>query len=193
MKYEYRYRTFAALVGLLMLTLVPYGCGDRAGTSRDQYTAAGSPNQSQPSGQSDQDRSNPNPAPPQPGTPLEREPRPADADAGGAGARGPLGNPGGIREGQIRTLHLGPGVVTNAKFAVTTVSVNVGAGSATGSSSADPTLVGGTILGVYWAGNQDQFVDNVVLNGDGSVTVTLGANATAINNVRILILRQFGA
>jgi len=40
---------------------------------------------------------------------------------------------------------------------------------------ADPKSVRGKIIGLYWAGNQDQFVGNVVLNANGSVTMTLGA------------------
>ncbi|MEM4408593.1 MAG: hypothetical protein QXI19_07610 [Candidatus Caldarchaeum sp.] len=73
------------------------------------------------------------------------------------------------------------------KYAVVTVTVN--AGSASGSSAADATLVGGEILGYYPAGNQDQFVDNVVLNADGSVTVTLAANAVANNTFKVIVLK----
>lgn len=72
---------------------------------------------------------------------------------------------------------------------VKTVSVNVAATATSGSSSADSGLVGGTILGIYSVGNQDQFVDNVVLNSDGSITVTLGAAATAQNNFKVTVLK----
>jgi hypothetical protein len=70
----------------------------------------------------------------------------------------------------------------------TVVAVTVNAGVAAGSSAADPNLVGGEILGFYPTGNQDQFVDSVVLNGDGSVTITLAANATANNTFNVVVL-----
>jgi len=70
-----------------------------------------------------------------------------------------------------------------------TVSVTVSATNTSGSSPADPDLVGGEILGIYPTGNQDQFVDNVVLNADGSVTVTLGTAATNDNTFKVVVLR----
>ena len=69
------------------------------------------------------------------------------------------------------------------------VSVTVVAGATSGSSAADSELVGGEILGFYPAGNQDQFVANVVLNPDGSVTVTLAAAATADNVFNVVVLK----
>lgn len=72
---------------------------------------------------------------------------------------------------------------------VASVSVTVAATATTGSSAADPTLVGGTILGVYPTGNQDQLIDNVVLNANGSVTVTLAAAATADNTFTVVVLK----
>ena len=69
------------------------------------------------------------------------------------------------------------------------VSVTVVAGATSGSSAADSELVGGEILGFYPAGNQDQFVDNVVLNADGSITVTLAAAATADNIFNVVVLK----
>jgi hypothetical protein len=53
--------------------------------------------------------------------------------------------------------------------------INIAGAATSGTSSADPKSVRGKIIGLYWAGNQDQFVGNVVLNANGSVTVTLGA------------------
>ena len=69
------------------------------------------------------------------------------------------------------------------------VTVTVAAGATSGSSAADSELIGGEILGFYPAGNQDQFVVNVVLNPDGSVTVTLAAAATADNVFNVVVLK----
>lgn len=79
--------------------------------------------------------------------------------------------------------------VVASKVAITTVAVTVTAGQPSGASAAAPTLVGGTVLGIRSAGNQDQFVDNVVLGGTGAVTVTLAANATANNTFSVTVLR----
>lgn len=72
---------------------------------------------------------------------------------------------------------------------IVAVAITVSAASATGSSSADTTLVGGTIIGILPTGNQDQFVDNVAIAGDGAVTVTLAANATADNTFNVMVER----
>jgi len=72
---------------------------------------------------------------------------------------------------------------------VVTVSVQVGQSS--GSSSADKLLVGGTIIGYYPAGNQDQFVDNILLNANGSITITLAANAVAVNSFNVVVKRVY--
>ena len=69
------------------------------------------------------------------------------------------------------------------------VTVTVATGATSGSSAADSELIGGEILGFYPAGNQDQFVTNVVLNPDGSVTVTLAAAATADNVFNVVVLK----
>jgi len=79
--------------------------------------------------------------------------------------------------------------VTKPKIAYKTVSVTVATGATSGSSAADSDLVNGEIFGFMPAGNQDQFVDNVVLNADGSVTVTLAAAATADNVFKIVVLK----
>lgn len=84
---------------------------------------------------------------------------------------------------------IGAGKVSKPELGYIAVAITVAAAAATGSSAADPLLVGGEILGIYPTGNQDQFVDNVVLNGDGSVTVTLAANATANNTFKVVVLK----
>ena len=70
---------------------------------------------------------------------------------------------------------------------IKTVTVTVAAGNTSGSSSADPDLIGGTILGYYPAGNQDQFVSVVELGSDGKVTVTLAAAATEDNTFKVVV------
>ncbi|NOZ68008.1 MAG: DUF2190 family protein [Deferribacteres bacterium] len=68
------------------------------------------------------------------------------------------------------------------------VSVTVAAGTTAGSSAADTALVGAEVIGIYPTGNQDQLVDNVAVNADGSITVTLAAAATADNTFSVACL-----
>lgn len=89
----------------------------------------------------------------------------------------------------VRSRHIMDGTVSGADLALTTHVCNVGIGTAAVTSTIDANSVGGVILGYYVAGNQDQYVDNVVLNANGSVTVTLAANAVAINNIRVVVAR----
>ena len=70
-----------------------------------------------------------------------------------------------------------------------TVTVNVSMGNGNGSSAADPDMVGATPIGIVSAGNQDQLVDNVEVEGDGKVKVTLAANATVQNNFKVTCLK----
>jgi len=81
------------------------------------------------------------------------------------------------------------GVISKAEIGYKVVSVTVPAAATSGSSAADTELEGGEILGIYPAGNQDQFVDNVALAADGSVTVTLAAAATADNIFKVVVLK----
>jgi len=81
------------------------------------------------------------------------------------------------------------GVISKAEIGYKVVSVTVSAAATSGSSAADAELEGGEILGIYPAGNQDQFVDNVALAADGSVTVTLAAAATADNIFKVVVLK----
>lgn len=70
------------------------------------------------------------------------------------------------------------------------VDITVNAGSNSGSSSVDNSLVGGKIIGFYPIGNQDQFVDNVALSSAGVITITLAGSATADNKFRVIVLRK---
>jgi len=94
-----------------------------------------------------------------------------------------------IAAGAITTDKIASAAVTKTKIGYKVVAVSVAAGAASGTSIADPDLVGGQIVGIYPTGNQDQFVDNVVLNSDGSVTVTLAGNAVAGNNFNVVVLK----
>ena len=94
-----------------------------------------------------------------------------------------------IAAGAVGTEELADSAVTKSKLGYKVVSVTVAAGATSGSSAADSDLVGGEILGYYPTGNQDQFVTNVTLNTDGSVTITLGAAATADNTFNVVVLK----
>lgn len=72
------------------------------------------------------------------------------------------------------------------------VAITVTAAATSGSSAADADLKDGVIIGSYPTGNQDQHIDSVVLNADGSVTVTLAAAATANNTFNVVVLRATG-
>lgn len=94
-----------------------------------------------------------------------------------------------LRSNEIRTRHLMPGVVTAGKLAIKATTVTVAGTATTGSSAADPDLAGGFLVACTPAGNQDQLMDNAVLNGDGSITITLGAAATGTNTFRCTALK----
>lgn len=79
--------------------------------------------------------------------------------------------------------------VTKSELGITVVDITVDAAATSGSSAANPALVGGEILGYYPTGNQDQLVNNVVLNANGSVTVTLADAATADNTFKVVVLK----
>ncbi|MFJ6416479.1 hypothetical protein [Paeniglutamicibacter sp. NPDC091659] len=65
-----------------------------------------------------------------------------------------------------------------------TVTVTVAAAALIGTAT---VKAGAHILGILPAGNQDQFVDNV-LEADGTITVTLAAAATAENTFNVTVL-----
>jgi len=91
--------------------------------------------------------------------------------------------------GEITEAEIADGAVTKSKIAYKVVEVTVAAGNTSGSSAADSDLVDGEIFGVYPTGNQDQFIDNVQLNADGSVTITLAAAATDDNTFKVLVVK----
>lgn len=69
-----------------------------------------------------------------------------------------------------------------ANVATKTVTVNTSATSGTATVKA-----GSVVLGIYPAGNQDQFVDNVAISGT-TLTVTLASGATAANTYKVTVL-----
>lgn len=70
---------------------------------------------------------------------------------------------------------------------VVVVAVNVSATNSSGSSAANPALIGATVIGIVPAGNQDQFIGNVEVEADGKVKVTLAAAATAQNQFKVSV------
>jgi len=94
-----------------------------------------------------------------------------------------------IVKGGVDSPSVKDGALTRADLGYKAVAVTVAAAATSGSSAADSELVGGEIVGIYPTGNQDQFVDNVVLGADGSVTVTLAAAATADNTFNVVVLK----
>ena len=94
-----------------------------------------------------------------------------------------------IADGAVTNSKLSAGAATKAKIGYKAVAITVAAAAINGSSAADADLVGGAIIGYHPTGNQDQLVDNVVLNADGSVTITLAAAATAANTFNVIVLK----
>lgn len=156
-------RLGALLILTLVLSLVSFACGDSG--DRDQQAQASGANVDTDTSQA-------------PG--MEQD---------AATPEGARTAPFNIRSNTIRTRHLFDGSVTAGKIALAAVTVNVNAAAATGSSAANPDLVGGVLISCDPAGNQDQHLDNAVLNGDGSITATLAANATAQNNFRCIVFK----
>lgn len=71
----------------------------------------------------------------------------------------------------------------------TVVSITVATGASQGSSQANADLVGGTVIGAYPTGITDESLKGVVLNGDGSVTITLLSNGTGSNSYDIVVMK----
>lgn len=94
-----------------------------------------------------------------------------------------------LRSDQIRTRHIQDGTATAGKLGYKAVTVTINAAAATGSSAADTTLAGGVLFNCTPNGNQDQLLDNAILNADGSITLTLAANATATNTFRCIAMK----
>lgn len=77
--------------------------------------------------------------------------------------------------------------LSNKTFTV--VSITVASGASSNASAANAALVGGTIIGVYPTSITDETLKSVVLNGDGSVTVTLTGNGTGSNAYNVVVIK----
>ena len=97
-----------------------------------------------------------------------------------------------LRMQSVHTRHLTDNAVTTAKLAIVNVAATVTAAGTAVTTAADPTLVGGQVLAVVNNGNQDQFISTVVVNANGSVTLTLKAAATANNVFIVKVLKALG-
>lgn len=159
----------AHVAALALLISTSIACGDRSAPSQGPNDQRPDQSQVQPQVHANAD--------------VDQTQAPTIAEA--AGPRGDAY----LRSDQVRTRHLMNGTVTAGKLGYVAVTVNVSAAAATGSSAANPDLVGGILFSCDPSGNQDQLQDNAVLNGDGSITVTLAAAATAQNNFRCMVLK----
>lgn len=99
------------------------------------------------------------------------------------------GSPFNLRVNSIRTRHVFDGAITAGKIAFVATTVTINAASATGSSAADPLIAGGFLVSCDPGGAGDQIQKNAVLNGDGSITVTLNVAATATNTYRCVSVK----
>jgi len=84
--------------------------------------------------------------------------------------------PSGIRRNKVMRLDL-----------FTEVEVTIALGATSGSSAADPALVGGKLIVCYPKSGNDQPVVSYVLNGDGSVTVTVAAAESAEAKFQVMV------
>ena len=91
-----------------------------------------------------------------------------------------------IAAGSITSTMLGSNSVIQAKLAYEVVAVTVNAGNPSGTGTCTS---GSIILGWRPTGNIDQFVDSIAVSGT-TVTVTLGANATADNTFSVILLKS---
>lgn len=66
--------------------------------------------------------------------------------------------------------------------------VTVAAAATSWTATADTSLIWWTIIWIVPAWNQDQFVDNVAIDADWVITVTLAAAATANNVFNVAVL-----
>lgn len=71
---------------------------------------------------------------------------------------------------------------------IETVDVTIALGAATGSSAADPDLVGATVWAVSPISGNDQSIESVTVGVDGAVTVTTAGNETAEAVFRVLVV-----
>ena len=90
-----------------------------------------------------------------------------------------------IASGAVDTAELATASVTEPKLSYETVSVTVLATATTGTGT---VTAGSVILGYYPTSNQDQFVDSIAISST-TLTITLGAAATADNVFTVVLLK----
>ena len=77
------------------------------------------------------------------------------------------------------------------RFYLKQVAVTVSTGDTVGTSSADPEIVNGEIVGFYPTANWDQLIDSIAITAaTGVITVTLAAGATADNNFTVMVMKK---
>lgn len=98
---------------------------------------------------------------------------------------------GALNAGDVTNTILASAAVSAAKISMSSVSISISAGGATGSSGADATLSGGTIMGFYptSTNNTDQHIKSIVLNANGSITITLSGNSTNTVTYSVVVIK----
>ena len=77
-------------------------------------------------------------------------------------------------------------IIGEAELKYETVAITVSAGQSSGTGTATS---GSIIIGWRPSGNNDQFVDNIAISGT-TVTITLGAAATADNTFVVILIKS---
>ena len=91
---------------------------------------------------------------------------------------------GDIASNAITQIKMADDSIGQAELKTNIVAVTVNAGASTGTAT---VTSGAIIIGWRATGNQDQFVDNISISGT-TLTITLGANATADNTFQVTLL-----
>ena len=109
---------------------------------------------------------------------------------GSADIKGNIANPSSITaatvaDSSITNAKMADDAIKQAELDYEVVAVTVSAGAASGTGTATS---GSIIIGWRPTGNIDQFVDNVAISGT-TITITLGANATADNTFSVTLLK----
>ena len=87
--------------------------------------------------------------------------------------------------GKIEGSEIDANAVSQSQLNYETADVTVSSGDTTGTAT---VTTGSIILGYYPTSNQDQFVDSISISGT-TLTITLGAAATANNVFKVVLLK----
>ena len=104
----------------------------------------------------------------------------ADKLTGSSIQTGDINDSAMFAAGVVNAAAIGALGVVSGKIKFSAVTVSISAGQSSGSSGADGTLTGGQIFGFYpnAVNNPDQHIKSIVLNANGSLTITLSGNST---------------